>query len=143
MPEKTNGIAEILAARQFPQVSMQVFGKKSRKLLDTSPTLQTKGCSRKEWVSENLAHDPVRVTGPEHFKELQKQANCVHIGDDGQAEVTERIMDRSADIKRRKRLGEKPDQKKPRARSERQKSLDKWWDEKGIDKEEKAKYGIT
>lgn len=57
------------------------------------------------FVCENLYREPVIVNSSNHFKELQKLAGCVHVGDDGQKANVQRAITRSHEnIKRKQEL---------------------------------------
>lgn len=138
MKPKTNGISEILATKQFPAVAMNGIKKPTRRKLGTHPGLLTHGCSRKEWIMENGTHEPTRVKGEMHHRAIQKENQCAWIGDDGLDDVIERAADRDSDrqaglIKKRKAATPDP----------RTEKLNKWWDEKGFDNEEKRRFGIS
>lgn len=54
---------------------------------------------------ENLTPEPTWCEDEGQFKALQKAAGATHIGDDGQAEIGERLRDRASD--RRKEATER------------------------------------
>jgi len=56
------------------------------------------------FVSENLYKEPVLVRSSQEFKDLQKLAGCVHVGDDGQKETVKKVVERShANIAKKQR----------------------------------------
>ena len=140
MKPKTNGIAEILAAKQFPCVAMNGINKPTRKKLDTHPGNWTRGCSRKEWIMENGTHEPVRVTGEMHHRAIQKENQCVWIGDDGHQDVVDRVNERNFEI----RAGRRDKRKKAAAKvNPQEERVARWWDSKGFDRDEKRRFGIS
>lgn len=141
MKPKTNGIAEILATKQFPGVAMHGIKKPSRKKLGTHPGNWTRGCSRSEWIMENGVHEPVRVTGEMHHRTIQKEHNVKWIGDDGLQEVRDRVDERNYEVKKGTYV--RACKKKQKQADPEQERLAKWWDSKGFDDAEKRKFGIS
>lgn len=150
MPPKTNGIAEILASRQFPDTQVRSrpwMPKNGHSTLQTHPGIWSRGCSRKEWVVENLSTKHVRVRDEAHHRRLQRRNNCVHdpLGERGLKDVYEKAQESRKNRAKRKAGAIAP---KPEPSPEKKKVLSeqdriaKKWDRAGIDNEIAKKHGI-